>query len=75
LPAGVYKSLIINLGESSGKNWWCVIFPEMCLPAANADLSETVSRGGTEIAEHSNRYKMRFKTVEIYEEIKNLFKR
>ena len=75
LPAGTYKSLIINVGESRGKNWWCVIFPEMCLPAANADLRETVSRGGTEIAENSNRYKMRFKTVEIYEEIKNLFKR
>ena len=75
LPAGTYKSLIINVGESRGKNWWCVIFPEMCLPAANADLSETVSRGGTEVAENYNRYKMRFKTVEIYEEIKKLFKK
>lgn len=76
LPAGYYKSLIIDVGKAQGKNWWCVIFPEICLPAASDDgLSKTVSSDGVRIAENPNRYILRFRTVEIYEEIKNLFKR
>lgn len=76
LPAGTYKSLIIDVGKAQGKNWWCVIFPEICLPAASdISLSKTVSTKGVHIAENSNRYILRFKSVEIYEEIKNLFKR
>lgn len=74
LPAGYYKSLIISVGEAKGKNWWCVIFPEVCIPAATGALSDTVTAKSTEIAEQPQRYIMRFKAVEIYENIKNLFK-
>lgn len=74
LPAGYYKSLIISVGEAKGKNWWCVIFPEVCIPAASGELSDTVTDKATEIAEQPNRYIMRFKAVEIYENIKKLFK-
>ncbi len=70
LPAGYYKSLIVKVGEAKGKNWWCVIFPQMCIPAAKADLSLTVEEKSKEIAEQQNRYIMRFKIVEIYEKIK-----
>lgn len=31
LPAGRYTSLRILLGEAEGKNWWCVLFPQLCL--------------------------------------------
>ena len=34
LPKGYYTSLKITLGEGSGKNWWCVMFPPLCLDAA-----------------------------------------
>ncbi len=74
LPAGNYKSLIISVGEGAGKNWWCVIFPEVCIPAAKGSLSDTVSEKSSEVANQPNRYIMRFKAVEIYENIKNLFK-
>ena len=74
LPAGYYKSLIISVGEAKGKNWWCVIFPEVCIPAATGSLSDTVSEKSSEVANQSNRYIMRFKAVEIYENIKKLFK-
>ena len=67
LPAGVYKSLIIRVGEAKGKNWWCVIFPEVCLPSSMGDLSKTVHENGTHIAEKSEDFVMRFKVVEIYE--------
>lgn len=33
LPAGEYKALRITLGSGEGHNWWCVIFPQLCLPA------------------------------------------
>ena len=76
LPAGTYNSLIITLGEGKGKNWWCVIFPEICLPAAReASLSDAVSQKSAHIAENPKRYKMAFKSVEIYEDIKKFFKK
>ena len=33
LPAGEYTALRITLGGGEGHNWWCVIFPQLCLPA------------------------------------------
>ena len=33
LPAGVYESLRIVIGEGEGQNWWCVSFPALCMPA------------------------------------------
>lgn len=31
LPAGTYETLQITLGEADGQNWWCLIFPSLCL--------------------------------------------
>lgn len=31
LPAGNYEALKVTLGEGKGQNWWCVIFPQLCL--------------------------------------------
>lgn len=28
---GMYESLLVTLGEGKGKNWWCVLFPPLCL--------------------------------------------
>ena len=70
LPAGEYPSLIVTIGEGSGKNWWCVIFPEVCIPTATADLSDSVEKKNADVAKNSDRYIVRFKIVEIYEQIK-----
>lgn len=71
LPAGVYKALKVELGKADGQNWWCVVFPSVCVPAATkARLSDAVSSSSAEIAEGVNKYVFRFKTVEIYEDIK-----
>lgn len=32
--AGDYESLLVTLGEGKGDNWWCVLFPPMCLMEA-----------------------------------------
>lgn len=46
LPAGKYRAIRITLGSGEGHNWWCVIFPQLCLPAAskieNAENAEEV---------------------------------
>lgn len=45
LPAGNYTALRITLGSGEGHNWWCVIFPSLCLPAVSEpddELTETV---------------------------------
>ena len=33
LPAGVYESLVIELGSGAGDNWWCVVYPPLCFAA------------------------------------------
>ncbi len=74
LPAGNYRSLIIRLGNGEGKNWWCVIFPAVCLPAAapDAELSDSTTETGAMIAEHPKKYVAKFKAVEIYEDFKKI---
>lgn len=74
LPAGNYESLIINIGKAEGKNWWCIIFPQVCVPTnRDASLSDSVDESGVKVAENPQTYEIRFKTVEIYEKIKRFF--
>ena len=75
LPAGIYDSLLITIGEGKGKNWWCVIFPEICVSAASkGDLTDTVSNESATVAKSQKRYKAEFKIVEVYQKIKKLIK-
>jgi stage II sporulation protein R len=37
VPAGEYKALRIVLGEGKGKNWWCVLFPSLCLSLSSQE--------------------------------------
>lgn len=74
LPAGNYHSLIIKIGEAKGKNWWCVMFPSVCLSAyTDEDLSNFLDEEEIKLIENKDGYAIRFKTVEIYEKIKDKF--
>ncbi len=46
LPAGVYESLRIVIGDGAGKNWWCVAFPGLCLPATQEDFGAAAVGAG-----------------------------
>ncbi len=35
LPAGEYTSLRVMIGEAEGRNWWCVLFPKLCIGTVN----------------------------------------
>ncbi len=46
LPAGVYDSLRVVIGEGEGKNWWCVVFPGLCIPAASEEVEDVATSAG-----------------------------
>lgn len=41
LPAGIYNTLRLTIGEAQGKNWWCVLFPSLCVPASTEEFEKT----------------------------------
>lgn len=76
LPAGYYNAVKVIIGEGKGKNWWCVMFPPMCLPAAskkNPELDDILSQKETEIVTGGSKYQLRFWFVEKYYELKEKF--
>lgn len=75
LPAGEYDALRIVIGEGNGKNWWCVMFPAVCIPAAKSEIDDALNDEETEIVKGGSKYKAAFKIVEIYESIKRIFKK
>ena len=46
LPSGVYESLRVRIGDAQGQNWWCVVFPQLCLPATAEDFDATAVAAG-----------------------------
>ena len=74
-PAGEYTSLRIVIGEGEGKNWWCVLFPQLCLAGAKNAEAAFVEVGLTPeqyrvITETDEpKYKLRFKIIDIIGEM------
>ena len=79
LPAGFYDALRIKIGNSEGKNWWCVMFPPLCfvdvssgiVPDSSKELLEEnlETEEYTLIANNSNTIKFKFKIVEFFQNI------
>lgn len=72
LPAGIYLALRVLIGEGAGHNWWCVMFPPMCLPAADKTdkIEEVLNYEEATLVEKNPKYEVRFKVLELYEELK-----
>ena len=76
-PAGTYTSIKVVLGSGEGKNWWCVMFPPLCVPVAtggvetddSVSLEEYLDENGKRIVESNGKFKVGFKIVEIYERL------
>lgn len=75
LPAGRYTAVKVLLGSGKGHNWWCVMFPPLCLPAASekTDLDALLGTDAARLVESGTRYEMKFKIIEIAESIKEKF--
>ena len=46
LPAGIYEALRVTIGDGAGKNWWCVVFPSLCIPQTSQGFSDTAAGAG-----------------------------
>ena len=67
LPAGEYDSLRVILGEGQGHNWWCVVFPPVCLGAEGEEaLSDAVGEDTFEILCADGQTSLRFKLLELW---------
>lgn len=78
LPAGVYESLRIVIGEGAGKNWWCVAFPALCLPATAEGFEDVAVGAGfsnalSDTLTGQSGYTLRFFLLDAMGTIENMF--
>lgn len=66
LPAGEYTAVRLLIGSAEGRNWWCVMFPPLCLPAAGEFFTEEESKR----VEESRDYEVKFA---VFEALQGLF--
>ena len=77
LPAGPYTSLRVSIGEGSGHNWWCVVFPSLCVAATCDEWEEAAEAGAFTDAESrfiaggEEEYELKFKTLEYLQKFWN----
>ena len=79
LPAGKYTALRVTIGEGRGQNWWCVVFPSLCMCASAEEFSDAAQTAGFTdgevrlITENSDGYVLKFRLIEIFEKIREIF--
>lgn len=72
LPRGNYTALCIRLGKAEGQNYWCVLFPPLCLGTAAEDGAKVFEECGLSKKEYNlmrtekPSYKLKFKLLEIF---------
>ena len=69
LPAGLYDAVQIKIGKAEGQNWWCVLFPPLCVGAALPEDWGEESAVMEEIEEISMEFVPKFAAVEWVEGI------
>ena len=77
LPAGVYESLRIVIGDGAGKNWWCVAFPALCIPATAEGFTDVAAGAGFSDAlsntlADQNSYNVRFFFLDALGRVENM---
>lgn len=74
LPAGKYTSLRVTLGGGEGHNWWCVVFPPLCLTASDAEDAFAALDGDTRavISEDGAGVQFKFRLLELWGELRSL---
>ena len=75
LPAGRYRTLKVTVGQGKGQNWWCVVFPPLCLASVEEERVETAAEGilrDDQIALITGRdqgYVLKFRLIEWWQEL------
>ena len=79
LPAGDYEALRVVIGEGTGRNWWCVAFPPLCLGAASETVEEAARAGSFTqnqaqlITRETEGYVLKFKGMELLGKLQGLW--
>jgi stage II sporulation protein R len=76
LPAGRHETLTLTLGAGAGHNWWCVVFPPLCLSAAQEEGEDSLavfSPGEAKLLTAENRV-LRLRVVELWQKLRDLIK-
>ena len=74
VPAGDYRALRVTLGGGGGHNWWCVVFPPLCLTAAETEAAFEELDEGTRavISEDGTGVVFRFRLLELWGELREI---
>lgn len=75
LPSGVYNALRVVIGEGEGKNWWCVVFPQLCLSATSEKFVEMSNFSDELNGTLTGEYELRFWLLDKLGQIENFFHR
>lgn len=79
LPAGEYLALRVLIGEAAGRNWWCVVFPPLCTAAASDVAVTALAAGFSEnevnLITEEEGYVLKFKTIELWQQLRQSFKK
>ena len=79
LPAGNYTALRVVIGEGEGQNWWCVVFPPLCLGAASETVDQAAQAGlftpgqVALVTGEGEGYVLKFKAMELLGELQGFF--
>lgn len=75
LPSGMYDALRITIGEGQGHNWWCVMYPSICISSSEAqdERAKDVFDEQQYNIVKNEKYEYKFKIVEIFEKICSFF--
>ncbi len=71
LPEGEYPALTVYLGSGEGQNWWCVVYPSLCVSSASDNFSLSYENNNIDEFVKEDEIEIKFKTVEIFQDIKN----
>ena len=75
LPAGQYRALKVTIGKGQGQNWWCVVFPPLCLASVAEESVETAAEGVLSedqvalITGQDGGYVLKFRLIEWWQEL------
>ena len=73
LPAGCYDALRLTIGDGEGQNWWCVMYPSLCVGAASErEMKDKLDDGEYQVVTEAQ-YDFRFKLVEYWERLRSCF--
>lgn len=72
LPEGYYDALCVLIGEASGQNWWCVLYPSLCV-SGTISIDDTLDDEDLIIIQHPEKVQYKLFCYELWQKLRSLF--